>query len=139
MQISKTLVALALGMSIAAPAVADPTIGLGLSFSFGGGKSEASLGLRLFSDNTRDSVVGSLGVDYKLNSKAWRGTLGAAYLGKNTYIGLDMGLGLGGGGVDYGVSLGGVSSKAKSTTTTTPPPPDDSCSFALGAVGGCAG
>lgn len=135
MKISGTLLAVALGMSIAAPAVADPTIGLGLSYSFGGGKSETGIGLRLFSDNTRDSVVGSLGVDYQFSSKSWRGTLGAAYLGKNTYIGLDMGLG--GGGVDYGVSLGAVGSKAKSSAPIVTPPPDDCTGSGAGAAVPC--
>jgi hypothetical protein len=108
MALPKSLLALASTLALTAPAQADPTIGLGLSLSFGGGAPQAGVGLRLFSDNTPDSIAGSLGVDYLLKSKAWRGTVGAAYLGDYAYIGLDMGLGFGGGGLDFGFSGGAV-------------------------------
>ena len=108
MRLSKTLFALSL--SIATPTLADPTLGLGLSLSFGAGSPQTGIGLRVFSDDAADSIVGSVGVDYMLNSQSWRGTLGGAYLGSNAYVGLDMGLGFGGGGVDFGLSAGAVNS-----------------------------
>ena len=62
--VTKPLIALAALLSLSTPALADPTVGLGLSFSFGGGKPQTGVGLRVFSDNERDSFVGSVGVDY---------------------------------------------------------------------------
>ncbi len=98
-------------LALAAPAMADPTLGLGLSFTFGGGKPQAGIGLRVFSDDQRDSFVASAGVDYMFGSQSWRGTVGGAYLGNDTYIGLDMGLGFDGSGFGVGVSGGGVGTK----------------------------
>jgi len=98
----------ALGLSFAAPAAADPVVGLGVSLAFGGGQVQSGIGLRVFSDDEDESAVGTIGVDYMFQSKSWRATVGAAYLNDNTYIGLDMGLGLGGGGFSYGLSGGAV-------------------------------
>lgn len=105
-----TATTVTLGMAL--PAFADPTIGLGLSLSFGGGKVETGIGLRVFSDNRPDSAVGSVGLDYMFKSKRIRPTVGVAYLGTNSYIGLDMGFGLNGEGIDFGLGLGGVNTKA---------------------------
>lgn len=105
------LTAAAFILSMALPAAADPTVGLGLSFSFGAGKAETGMGVRVFSDNRRDKAVGTVGVDYMFSSKRIRPTVGAAYLGSNSYIGLDMGFGLNGEGLDFGLGLGGVKTK----------------------------
>lgn len=112
MSLTKLLFTLATTLSLSSPALADPTVGLGLSFSFGGGKPQTGVGLRVFSDNQRDSFVGSVGVDYMFGTKSFRGTVGGAYLGTNTYIGLDMGLGFDGSGFDFGIGGGGVGTKA---------------------------
>lgn len=96
----------AVSAALVTPALADPTVGLGLSFSLGGGQVDTGVGLRVFSDDKRDSVVGSLGVDYMFGSQSWRGTVGAAYLGDNSYIGLDLGIGLRDGAIDFGASVG---------------------------------
>ena len=101
----------ALPAMLAAPAAAEPTIGLGLSFSFGARGVDTGVGLRVFSDNRRDRAVGSLGVDYMFGSQSWRGTIGAGYLGNNTYIGLDLGIGLRDGTIDFGVGVGGANTK----------------------------
>jgi len=45
-------------------------------------------------------------------SQSFRGTVGGAYLGNDTYLGLDMGLDFNGGGVGFGVGAGGVNTKA---------------------------
>ena len=105
---TKPLIALAAVLFLSTPALADPTVGLGLSFSFGGGKPQTGVGLRVFSDDERDSFVGSVGVDYMFGSQSFRGTVGGAYLGNNTYLGLDMGLDFNGGGVGFGFGAGGV-------------------------------
>ena len=115
----KSAMALAVSLGLAAPAVADPTLGVGLSFSFGGGSGvNTGLGLRLFSDNEEDSFVGAIGMDYMFGNNSWRGTLGGAYLGNNSYVGLDMGIGLSGGGLDFGLGAGLVD-------TESPAQPED--------------
>lgn len=98
----------AVSMTMASPVFADPLLGLGLTVTFGGGKVDTGLGLRLFSDDKRDSMVGSVGLDYMFKAKRFRPTIGAAYLGDNGYVGLDMGFDLNGGGIDFGLGAGGV-------------------------------
>lgn len=111
---------------LATPALADPTVGLGLSFSFGGGKVDTGIELRVFSDNRRNRAVGSLGVDYMLSSQSWRGTVGAAYLGNNSYIGLDLGIGLRDGAIDFGIGVGGANTiRAPGAAPAEGPGPDD--------------
>jgi hypothetical protein len=110
-----------LGLSV--PALADPTVGLGLSFSFGGGTVDTGVGVRVFSGNKRDKAAATLGMDYMFGSKRVRATVGAAYLQTNSYIGVDMGFGFNGEGVDFGLGLGGVKTKKpaaplKSASTT---------------------
>jgi hypothetical protein len=87
----------------AAPVQADPTIGFGLSISYGQQKVDTGVGVRVFSDNERDSNVASVGLDYMLISQSWRATIGAAHLDDDTYVGLDLGFD---GDFDFGVSAG---------------------------------
>ena len=101
----------ALPALLATPAAADPTVGLGLSFSFGSGGVDTGIGLRVFSDNRRKRTVATAGVDYMLGSQTWRGTLGAAYLGSNSYLGLDLGIGFGDGAIGLGLGAGAVRTK----------------------------
>ncbi|PTV93651.1 hypothetical protein C8J27_11316 [Rhodobacter aestuarii] len=108
MSLAKSLFALAAALSLAAPASADPTLGLGLSFAFGAGKVDTGIGVRVFSDDAEDKFVGSAGVDYMFGSRTWRPTVGAAWLGNNSYIGADVGFGLNGGGITFGLGAGGV-------------------------------
>lgn len=108
--------------ALASPGLADPAVGLGLSFSFGGGTSQTGIGLRVFSDDERDSFVASAGVDYIFGSNAMRGTVGGAWLGHNTYLGLDLGLNFGG-GMNYGISGGVV--KTESPAAPAPVEPEE--------------
>ena len=94
-------------IGFSSPSFADPAVGLGLSFAFGGGQTQTGIGLRVFSDDEEDSFVASAGVDYMF-SGGWRGTVGGAYLGNNSYLGLDVGLDFNGNGMTFGPSLGGV-------------------------------
>ncbi len=96
---------------LATPAAADPTVGLGLSFSFGSGGVDTGIGLRVFSYNRRKRTVATAGVDYMLGSQTWRGTRVAAYLGSNSYLGLDLGIGFGDGAIGLGLGAGGVRTK----------------------------
>ena len=111
--------------ALASPGLADPAVGLGLSFSFGGGTSQTGIGLRVFSDDERDSFVASAGVDYIFGSGSMRGTVGGAYLGDNTYLGLDLGLDFSGGGMDYGISGGAVNTEETAAPAPVVPPEEE--------------
>ncbi|MDN5786193.1 hypothetical protein [Pseudorhodobacter sp.] len=83
----RILIAAALTVGMAMPVAADPSVGLGLSIAFGNGRTEAGVGIRLFSTDRRDHAAASLGLDYMFSSSRIRPTVGAAYLGRNSYIG----------------------------------------------------
>ena len=100
-----TAVVLSLGLA-AQPAAADSSLGAGFSLSFGGGKPQAGIGIRLFSSDKRDKAAASVGMDYILGARQFRPTFGAAWMGNDTYLGADVGFGLGGGGMDFGLGLG---------------------------------
>lgn len=112
----------ALSMAFATSAVADPapppaafsspTVGIGLTLSFGRGGVDTGVGLRVFSGNRRDETVASAGIDYMFGSQRWRGTLGVAQMGNNSYIGLDLGIGLTDGALDFGLGAGAVNTRA---------------------------
>jgi|TARA_R110002049_G_scaffold29972_5_gene102130 hypothetical protein len=106
--IKSILTATALTLGLAVPASADPSLGFGLSMTFGGGNVDYGAGIRVFSTDEQDEFAASLGLDYMFKSQRVRPTVGAAYLGDNSYIGLDLGLGLNGEGIDFGVGIGGV-------------------------------
>jgi hypothetical protein len=110
--------AVALTLAAAAPSHADPTIGFGITFAFGGGPVETGLGLRVFSDDEEESAVASLGLDYMFGTGRVRPTVGIAYLDKDYYLGLDVGLNMNGGGFDLGVSAGGVDTKSEPSRRT---------------------
>lgn len=114
--------ALTVGMSL--PAKADPAIGFGISFAFGGsgGGVETGLGVRLTSDDEKDSAVATVGIDYMFQSQRWRPTVGVAYLGDNMYVGLDLGFGLNGEGLDFGVGVGAIDTKDKAVAPATTVP-----------------
>ena len=111
---NRILATTAITLVLAAPAFADPTVGFGLSLSFGGGGTDYGVGARIFSDDEEDEFVASVGVDYMFQSGRVRPTVGAAYLGDGSYLGFDLGFGLNGEGIDFGVSVGGAD-------TATPP------------------
>lgn len=103
-------------LSFAAPAVADPTAGLAVTYSFGGGQPQTAIGLRVFSDDQQDDFAGTVGVDYMLSTQSWRGTVGAAYLAENVFVGIDLGYGLSDGSIGFGVSAGAVKTDAGEPT-----------------------
>jgi hypothetical protein len=117
MRLTPVVVAAALAMSSAASA--GPTVGLGLSFSFGSGTVDTGVGIRVFSNNKRNRAVGSVGLDYMFGSQSMRGTIGAGYLTRNLYGGLDLGFDFGTGDFNFGPSLG----VTRSTRRAAPPPP----------------
>lgn len=106
--------ALVLGLAVTSvtPAAADPAVGLGLSFSFGGRSGvDTGIGLRVFSNDKQDQAAASVGLDYMFQSQRIRPSVGAAWLGTNTYVGLDLGYDFTSGGFDFGVGAGGVDTK----------------------------
>ncbi|MFN3825251.1 MAG: hypothetical protein ACK4RN_14815 [Pseudorhodobacter sp.] len=114
------LLALGLALPLASPARADPAVGVGVSILFGG---ESSLGLRIFSSDRRNRAAASVGLDYVFRSQRIRPTIGAAYLGNNAYIGLDMGLDLARGGVDFSAGIGVTKTKRRAAAPVVTPPP----------------
>lgn len=123
MKKSRVISAFCLALAFPLSATADPSVGIGLSFVFGGGKVDTGIGLRLFSDDRQDRAAASIGADFLFKEKRIRPTIGAAYLGKNTYIGLDMGFGLNGEGIDFGLGVGGVNTKGKAPAAAAPAAP----------------
>ena len=119
-------------LGMAMPAVADPTVGIGISFAFGGGKVDTGVGIRVFSNNRREKAAATLGVDYMFTGQRIRPTVGVAYLGSNSYIGLDMGFGFNGEGVDFGLGVGGVKTKRAKVAPAAPATPP---ATALAAAG----
>ncbi|WP_322865365.1 hypothetical protein U5922_003635 [Aquicoccus sp. G2-2] len=96
--------------AIAPMAQADPAVGFGLSYVFGGNTGgDVAVGARVFSDDTKQNAVASLGLDYKINSGSWRPNVGAAWLDNNVYGDLSIGYDLGARGIDFGAGLGGWS------------------------------
>ncbi|MFA8443910.1 hypothetical protein [Yoonia sp.] len=89
-----------------APLHAEPTIGFGLSISFGQEKVDPGFGVRLFSDDRKETTVGSVGLDYMLRSQTWRGTVGVAQLYEDAYMGLELGIGLSKGDFSFGGGVG---------------------------------
>ncbi|MCW1917959.1 hypothetical protein NX862_04270 [Rhodobacter sp. KR11] len=134
----------------AAPVAADPVVGLGLTFWFGSGQTQTGVGLRVFSDDQNESVVGSVGVDYILQGGAIRPTLGIAYLQDNAYVGADLGFDMAGGPIQFGAGIGVTNTAEEDPViATTPPlltdapevPPDDTGNDGLGndSLGGGEG
>jgi hypothetical protein len=95
-------------LTLAAPAVADPTAGVGVTYSFGGGQPQVAIGVRVFSDDQQEEFAGMVGVDYMFGTQSWRGTIGAAYLAENVFVGVDLGYGLSDGTFGFGMSAGAV-------------------------------
>lgn len=114
------LKALPLFLVLATPVAADPAVGLGLTFTYGAGQSDTGIGVRLFSDNERKDVVGSLGVDYMMKSRTIRPNIGVAYLASKSYVGLDLGYDFTGGDITVGIGLGAANSKKKAAAAPAP-------------------
>lgn len=108
------LVAIPLMLALAAPVAADPTLGLGVTFTWGGGsQGDTGVGLRVFSDDERSKVVGSLGVDYMLSARNIRPNVGVAYLASKSYVGMDIGYNFTESSLDVGVGLGAANTRKK--------------------------
>ena len=88
------------------PALADPALGVGFTFAFGSGQVDYGVGVRAFSDNREDEFAASAGIDYMFNSQSWRGSLGAAYMMDNSYVGIDGGYNFSSGSFDLGIGGG---------------------------------
>ena len=116
---NRILTTTAITLALAAPAYADPSVGFGLTVTFGGASVDYGVGARVFSGDEQDEFAASLGVDYMFQSQRIRPTVGAAYLGDGSYIGFDLGIGLNGEGIDFGVGVGGAD------TEDDPTPPDN--------------
>jgi hypothetical protein len=79
-------------LALATPAAGDPMLGFGMSFTFGGGAPQTGVGVRVFPDVGPNSWVGTIGLDYMIESATIRPNIGAAYLGNNSFFGVSLGL-----------------------------------------------
>lgn len=96
----------------------NPTVALTLSFAFGSGGVEPGIGLRVLSDNRRTRAAATVGLDYMFTSESFRGTVGAAYIGRNIVGGADVGYNFSSGNFDFGLSAGGAPTKSRTRTVT---------------------
>ena len=111
--------AVCLAISCSAPALrADPSVGFGINYIFGG---DWSLGLRIFSDDQAEEVVGALGLDYVIGDQRVRPTAGIAYLEEDFYVGFDIGYDFNARGVDFSVGLGVVDADPAVAPAAPPP------------------
>jgi len=117
--------ALAGSLAFSAPAAADPTIGIGLSVAFGSGGVDTGVGLRVFSDDRRDKAVASIGLDYMFGSQSFRGTIGAAYLSRDVFAGVDLGYNFNRAEFDFGGVVGAANTKRRSSDDDNGLPPGD--------------
>ena len=81
MNILKTAIML-VALTFPFSAKADPTVGAGISYVFGEG---FAVGLKAFSNDQKNNIVGSIGIDYLLEKNAWRPNFGVGYLFCNDF------------------------------------------------------
>lgn len=104
MDLKKLSLAAVVATSLVTPtAQAGAGIGAGITYVFGEG---LAVGVKIFTDDEEDKAVGSLGLDYIVNSGAWRPNVGIGYLGDNIYGDLNAGYNYREGAWDYGVGVG---------------------------------
>lgn len=96
-------VALTAALLVGQPVAADPAAGVSVSYVFGEG---FAAGLKVFSNDEEDEVVGYLGVDYVFSSRTVRPNAGVAYLFEDAFIGADVGWDIAAGVANFGLSGG---------------------------------
>ncbi|MDU9414276.1 hypothetical protein [Pseudomonas sp. zfem005] len=101
-------------------ASADVGFGVGLSYVFGNGGG-LSVGVKAFSNDEDNETVGSLGLDYLVQSGAFRPNIGVAYQGEGYFSGADVGYNLDSQSVDFGLG-GGWSNSDDDHKTPAPAP-----------------
>ncbi|MFV0359521.1 hypothetical protein [Tropicimonas sp.] len=100
-----TVVVLVLGLAV--PAAADPAFGVGISLVLDRGKRvDGGIAFRVFSDDRPYDIVASVGIDFLFRSKRIRPTIGAAYLDRRAFVGLDLGYDFQMEALDIGISAG---------------------------------
>jgi hypothetical protein len=100
-------------LGLGAPAAANPTVDFGLSFAFGDTAPQIGFGFPVYSDNRQDWLAGIIGIGSMFGLQSLRPPFGAAYIARGGYVGFDMGFGINGGGIDFGATVGGVTSTAE--------------------------
>lgn len=102
------LLSAALLAAVCAPSVAladDIGFGIGVSYVFGS-QGGVTVGVKAFSNDEDNETVGSLGLDYVINSGALRPNIGAAYQGQGYFSGADVGYNLKSDAFDFGLGGG---------------------------------
>ncbi|KAF1054299.1 MAG: hypothetical protein GAK43_00965 [Stenotrophomonas maltophilia] len=83
----------------------DIGFGLGVSYVLGS-QGGLAVGIKAFSNDEDNETVGSLGLDYVVQSGAFRPNVGVAYQGQGIFGGGDVGYNLGSHEVDFGLGGG---------------------------------
>ena len=112
--------ALAFSLTCPTASLADPAFGFGITVLTGG---DATISLRVFSDNRRYKPAASFGIDYKLESDSFRPALGAAYLDRNAYVDVTVGVDIQTGALDFGIGTGKLWNSQGPAVAPAPPPP----------------
>lgn len=100
----------------------DIGFGIGLSYVFGS-QGGLSVGVKAFSNDEDNETVGSLGLDYVVQSGAFRPNLGVSYQGEGYFSGADVGYNLGSQSFDFGVGAGWSNSDDDHKTPAPAPEP----------------
>ena len=87
---------------------ADTGVGAGLTYVFYEG---VAVGLKVFTDDKEDEVVGSVGLDYMVDSGAWRPNVGVGYLCDSIYGDLTAGYNLQSSSWNFGIGAGVADTK----------------------------
>ncbi|WP_341707260.1 hypothetical protein [Halopseudomonas sp.] len=120
--ISAAALATTLGSLPLTASASDIGFGVGISYIFGQGPA---VGIKAFSDDDANTVVGAVGLDYVFSSSGLRPNIGVGYLGKGYYGDANLGYNLGDGGFDFGVGAGwsDADNKSNNRRNTSPDEP----------------
>ncbi|KAF1054300.1 MAG: hypothetical protein GAK43_00966 [Stenotrophomonas maltophilia] len=102
----------------------DIGFGVGVSYIIGS-QGGLAIGVKAFSNDEDNETVGSLGLDYVVQSGAFRPNVGVAYQGQGLFGGGDVGYNLGSHEVDFGLGGGWSNSDDHhhGQSAALPPPP----------------
>jgi hypothetical protein len=98
---------------------ADAGIGAGVTYVF---RQGVAVGVKLFSNDKEDKVVGTAGLDYMLGTGSWRPNVGIGYLGDKVYGDINASYNFQSGIWDFGVGAGAADTEDKSTAISVPKP-----------------
>ena len=90
--------------------------GIGISWIFGEG---VGVGFKAFFSKERDKGAASIGIDYMVNSRAWRPNVGISYLGHNHYSDFTVGYNIESQSFNLGMGIGYINTANTANTANT--------------------